>query len=170
LEKADWIKSLLMQNEKRLLRYAQKWVSREAALDIVQETFLRLLKENQKDLEGYEVQWLFRVCRNLAFDFRKKDMGMLRTDLNSIASTAATQDENVERAQTNSQVQDAVQRLNETQQEVIRLKFEEGFSYKEISTITGHSISYIGVLIHEAMKILKAELQPATSQLKGERR
>ena len=50
-------------------------------------------------------------------------------------------------------------KLKETYQEVIILKFQEGRSYKEISEITGHSVSNVGVLIHEGMKILRAKFE-----------
>ena len=47
--------------------------------------------------------------------------------------------------------------LPASQQEVIRLKFQNGFSYKEISRITEHSVSNVGVLIHTAVQRLRAE-------------
>ena len=47
--------------------------------------------------------------------------------------------------------------LPPNQQEVIRLKFQNGFSYKEISRITEHSVSNVGVLIHTAVQRLRAE-------------
>lgn len=47
--------------------------------------------------------------------------------------------------------------LPEKQQEVIRLKFQNGFSYKEISRITEHSVTNVGFLIHTAVQRLRAE-------------
>ena len=38
-------------------------------------------------------------------------------------------------------------------QEVLRLKFQEGFSYRQIAEITGHSVSHVGVLIHNGMPL-----------------
>ena len=55
-------------------------------------------------------------------------------------------------------------KLKETYQEVIILKFQEGRSYKEIAEITGHSVSNVGVLIHEGMKILRAKFEEATNE------
>ena len=49
-----------------------------------------------------------------------------------------------------------LERLPPRQQEVLRLKFGAGLSYKEIARITSHSVSYVGVLIHEGMKALRA--------------
>ena len=57
-----------------------------------------------------------------------------------------------------------VEGLPEHQQEVVRLKFQEGLSYKEISRITTHSVSYVGVLLHEALKSIRVRI-PSTSDL-----
>ena len=43
------------------------------------------------------------------------------------------------------------------QQEVVRLKFQNGFSYKEISRITALSVSNVGFLIHTAVARLRTE-------------
>jgi len=48
--------------------------------------------------------------------------------------------------------------LPEDQQEAIRLKFQEGMSYRQISEVTGHSVSNVGFLIHAGMKELRARL------------
>jgi RNA polymerase sigma factor (sigma-70 family) len=44
------------------------------------------------------------------------------------------------------------------QREVIRLKFQNGFSYREISRISGHSVTYVGYLIHTGLKTLRGQL------------
>jgi len=47
--------------------------------------------------------------------------------------------------------------LPRNQQEVIRLKFQNGFSYKEISRITALSVTNVGFLIHTAVTQLRRE-------------
>ena len=61
-------------------------------------------------------------------------------------------------------VLELLDRLPPRQQECIRLKFQEGLSYKEISGITSHSVSYVGVLIHQGMKTLRASLGALTPE------
>ena len=41
------------------------------------------------------------------------------------------------------------------QQEVVRLKFQAGLSYREISYITGLSVSNVGFLLHTALARLR---------------
>jgi RNA polymerase sigma-70 factor (ECF subfamily) len=48
-------------------------------------------------------------------------------------------------------------KLPANQQEVVRLKFQSGFSYKEISRITELSVTNVGFLIHTAVTKLRSE-------------
>ncbi len=48
--------------------------------------------------------------------------------------------------------------LPANQREVIRLKFQNGFSYQEISRISGHTVSNVGYLIHAGIKALRVHL------------
>jgi RNA polymerase sigma-70 factor (ECF subfamily) len=41
---------------------------------------------------------------------------------------------------------------------VIRLKFQNGFSYQEISRISGHSVGNVGYLIHVGLKTIRGQL------------
>jgi RNA polymerase sigma-70 factor (ECF subfamily) len=52
-------------------------------------------------------------------------------------------------------VLDLLEALPANQREVIRLKFQNGFSYREISRISGHSVSNVGFLIHVGLKSLR---------------
>jgi RNA polymerase sigma-70 factor (ECF subfamily) len=56
-----------------------------------------------------------------------------------------------------------VERLPANQQEVIRLKFQSGLSYREISRVTGLTVSHVGVLIHTGLKSIRIKLSPATT-------
>jgi RNA polymerase sigma-70 factor (ECF subfamily) len=75
--KTTWIVAALNRYEGPLVRYAT-WIldDIESARDVVQETFLRLCRESESRLDGHLGQWLFTVCRNLAFDVRRKEKRM----------------------------------------------------------------------------------------------
>jgi RNA polymerase sigma-70 factor (ECF subfamily) len=45
--------------------------------------------------------------------------------------------------------------LPENQREVVRLKFQNGMSYKEIATVTELTVSNVGFLIHTALATLR---------------
>lgn len=54
-----------------------------------------------------------------------------------------------------------LEHLPENQQEVIRLKFQNGLSYREISGITGLSVTNVGFLLHTGLKTLRRKMTPA---------
>ena len=64
----------------------------------------------------------------------------------------------VEWRQNQQRVLRAMEDLPENQQEVVRLKFQNGLSYREISKVTGLSESNVGFLIHTAVKRLREKI------------
>ena len=61
-----------------------------------------------------------------------------------------------ERHELGTRVLELLEELPPNQREVIRLKFQNGFSYQEISRISGHSVSNVGYLIHAGIKALRS--------------
>ncbi len=152
VDKSQWVSSVMSQFEQRLLRYTGRFVTQPSAQEIVQETFLRLWEQDPNQLDGRLAPWLFTVCRNQAIDRCRKESRALEI---SLQPSGLTPEEQTSNNQQKSSLNALVSHLKPEQQEVIRLKFEEDMSYKEISAITGHSVSYVGVLIHEAMTQLR---------------
>ena len=64
-----------------------------------------------------------------------------------------------ERRESAARVLDLLEGLPANQREAIRLKFQNGFSYREISRISGQSVSNVGYLIHMGLKTLRGQLQ-----------
>ena len=162
--KSRWIVETLELHESSLIRYA-RWIlsDLESAREVVQETFLRLCKEDPARIEGHLAQWLFTVCRNLAFDARKKEARMAPlgdTDIAVAPDLARTPAQVMEERQTVSQVLQLVETLPKNQREVIYLKFQCDLSYKEISEITKLSVSNVGFLIHSAVRALRKQMLP----------
>lgn len=54
-----------------------------------------------------------------------------------------------------------INELPPNQQEVIRLKVHGGMSYREISEVTGLSISNVGYLLHVGLKTVRGQLATA---------
>jgi RNA polymerase sigma factor (sigma-70 family) len=156
--KSQWIVEVLDRYETQLVRYAS-WIlgNTECAREVVQETFLRLCREDRASISDHLAQWLFTVCRNLAFDVRKKEGRM--TPLGDVEIGVAT---DLEDKQTVSQILQIVETLPKNQREVIYLKFQCDLSYKEISSVTNLSVSNVGFLIHTAVRAIRKQmLEPA---------
>lgn len=160
---AQWVESMVAQFEGRLLRYAAQIVGDvETGRDVVQETFLKLCRENREKLAGREAEWLYTVCRNRAFDICRKEKRMHSITDEQSASQASREEPQAtaaERQDTAQYVYRLVDGLSDNQREVIRLKFQDGLSYKEISRITSLSVSNVGYLIHTAIRSLRNQLE-----------
>ena len=162
METGRWIESVVERYEGRLLRYASQITGDvDRGRDVVQDTFLRLCREPPSNVDGHLAEWLYTVCRNRALDVRRKEKRMqTMTDEQNVTqpSREPSQTESAERQDAAQHVLQLVEGLSENQQDVVRLKFQNGLSYKEISRITELSVSNVGYLIHTSIRKLRAEL------------
>ncbi len=161
-DKQEWLLGLVARHQAALTHYAARLVGyAEKARDLVQETFLKVWREGPEAIGDNPPAWLFTVCRNLAFDNLRKEKRMVSltgTDEIPVEGQDAP-DSGLERSQGMSGVLAALGQLPKGQQEVLRLKFQNGLSYKDISRITGHSVSHVGVMIHSGIKTLRHNLK-----------
>lgn len=144
-----------------LIRYATRLLGDpDRARDIVQDTFVKLMSQPLEAVDGHVAEWVFTVCRNRALDVLRKEGRMKRFEDGQVERVTASDPRpgrTLERAETQEALLGLIGKLPTNQQEVIRLKFQNGFSYKEISSITTLSVSHVGVLIHNAVLKLRAE-------------
>jgi RNA polymerase sigma-70 factor (ECF subfamily) len=150
--RAAWIAEAVERFEIPLSRYAARLVRDEdRARDVVQDTFLKLCRQDRRAMDGDLGPWLYAVCRNRAVDVLRKERGEeLPADVPEPAPPAppaAAPDLGA-----------ALRGLSRNQQEVIRLKFQQGLKYREIAAVTGLSVSNVGFLIHTGIKKLRAAL------------
>lgn len=160
----ETVRAAVAGHEKNLLLYATRLVGNaERAREIVQESFAKLVVEQQKGgLNGCLVPWLYTVCRNQALDVRRKERRMkLMIDPEQQTDAITTDDDPahaVEQTDTTSRVLKLLSHLPANQREAIRLKFQGGLSYRQISEVTGLSESNVGFLIHTGLKTLREKL------------
>lgn len=83
-------------------------------------------------------------------------------ELESRPGTGPSPAHEAERRDTHHCVMEALATLPRNQQEVVRLKFQNGLSYEEISRITQLTVTNVGFLIHTAIKNLRRHLQTET--------
>jgi RNA polymerase sigma-70 factor (ECF subfamily) len=135
---------------------------------VVQETFVKLCHSDRARIEGCLAQWLFTVCRNRALDVQRKENRMVplqEVTLDKFESPGLTPSAAAEQRDATNDVVRLLATLPPNQQEVVRLKFQNGLSYQEISQITQLTVTNVGFLLHTALKTirhrLKAETNPA---------
>jgi RNA polymerase sigma-70 factor (ECF subfamily) len=159
---ATWLHEMVRQYEVPLVRYATGLLGDEhRARDVAQDTFLRLCRQRRDEIEHRIRPWLFAVCRNRAMDVLKKEnrMTTLSEDREQdCVSRDADPTTGVERQDAVRVAVAALASLPANQQEVIRLKVQDGLSYREISEVTGLSVSNVGFLLHRGIKTIRQQL------------
>jgi len=157
-----WLRDAVDRFERPLLLYACRLLrDTDAARDAVQETFLRLCRQDPANVEPRLAEWLFAVCRNLAIDLRRKESRMSAVDEILAETQPADSPQPLAEAEardSSSLALHLLDRMPPNQQEVLRLKFQHGLSYKQISAVTGLSVTNVGFLIHTGLKTLRRQM------------
>lgn len=163
----DSIESLYGAQESSLLAYAQSLVKQnETAQDIVQEAFMRLHADFKSVRQPQA--WLYRTVHNLALNHLRAGRKIVPMNQDTADQTHAEladgqplPDEYLAKMEAIGQARLSLEILDPRSRELIRLKFEEGLSYKEISQRANLSMSNVGYLLHHALKDLAAALRKA---------
>jgi RNA polymerase sigma factor (sigma-70 family) len=161
---SESLEMLFAALESPLLAFAMKLAQQtEAAQDIVQEAFLRL----HADFETVRRPrpWLYRTVHNLAANYRRNNRKIVPLlqpgngfEVSDWPDDAPAPDLELERVESADQTRRCLAALDERSRRLIRLKFEERYSYRQISETTGLSISNVGYILHHALKQLAEEL------------
>ena len=148
--------------ESPLLHYALR-LTRDvsAAEDLVQESFMKLQAQFKEIMEPR--RWLYRTVHNLALNHQRQARNIIRLEpaAPGAAETADPRplpDEQIVRSEGIGLVRLTLATLDERSRELIRLKFTENLSYKEISERTGLKTGHVGYLLHHALKDMADEL------------
>ena len=147
---------LIERHQKEIFTYIfYKLMDETLANDVFQDTFMKIivtLKEGRYNEEGKFMLWAKRIAHNLIIDhFRLKSKHAKVSETTydneefSIFDLIAGKEENVEEKLVSQQIQNDLMKmlvcLPENQQEVIKLRFFDGLSFKEIAEQTNTSIN-----------------------------
>jgi len=133
----------------------------DMARDVVQDTFLRLCRQDLTQVQDHLKPWLFTVCRNRALDVLRKEQRVEELEPHHwqrVAGPGLQPDERMDIQERLAQMRSFLNRLTPNQREVIVLKFQQGLSYQEIHQVTNLSTSNIGFLIHSGLTRLRESL------------
>lgn len=147
---------LIQRHQKELFSFIYyKLLDDDLANDIFQDTFMKIivtLKEKRYNEEGKFILWAKRIAHNLIIDhFRLKSKVQKVSETTydneefSIFDLIRESEENIEERLITSQIHSDIHKmiafLPENQQQVIRLRFFDGLSFKEIADHTDSSIN-----------------------------
>ena len=141
----------------------------EQARDVVQDTFLKLYKQDPEKVRQKVRSWLFTVCRNHCYDLIKRNMKTSNLKEDEISYIASSEDNPFQvisflegREEIDEKIKilySLIEELPSRQREVMRLKFQANLSYKEIAETIGISTSNVGFVMHTALKKLREDMK-----------
>jgi len=162
----ETIEDLFAALESPLLSYALRLSGQlGAAQDLVQEAFMRLHAQFNDVREPR--RWLYRTVHNLALNYRRELRKIIplvsQQQQNAPPSVDPPDpqplpDEQLSRLEGIGLVRLSLETLDARSQTLVRLKFNDNLSYKEIAGRTGLSVGNVGFILHHALKTMAAEL------------
>ena len=175
------VQTLFDTEESPLLRFAFSLTGRrEVAEEIVQDVFLQLhAKWDEIDSPR---AWLFRSVRNRAYNYiRDNKREVLSTDTGKVQSPNDAETTNAEttnaettnaettsaetveamllRIEATGALRQILRELDESDRELVELKYFQNLKYRDISAQTGLTISNVGYRLHHILKELAAKLR-----------
>lgn len=152
-----------------LLRYAAGIVGDALAQEAVQDAFVALSSRWYTDLvpssEHHLRNWLFKVVHNHAISILRAEM--TRTRIHEAYAEEAAVEMDCARNAVDCEAShekkikvltESLDVLIPSRRQVLLLRLQQGLSHKDIAAITGHSVPHCRKLLHEAVKLLNAEV------------
>jgi RNA polymerase sigma-70 factor (ECF subfamily) len=144
-----------------------RWLQGDAAVDIMQETFLRYWKHCRSGGDPIREPrpWLLRVARNLAEDYRKNAFQRNGTcephEFNGIAGKAQRPIDSMEQQEAFARIREVVAALPSADREILTLRYAMDCEAPEIAEILGLSVAAVHMRLsrarHKAAATLEAE-------------
>jgi RNA polymerase sigma-70 factor (ECF subfamily) len=158
----QFVRDAIRLHERPLLRYVARLLGdHDRARDVVQDSFIKLCRQDPARVADHLAAWLFTVARRASMDMLRKDRRVGRLPEAQVERITAVEPDpasQVSQHEVNLQVLSLLETLPAAQREVLRLKFQEGFSYQEIATITGLTTGNVGFILHTALTKLRREM------------
>lgn len=143
---------------KKIYRYCSFNVKENAlAEDICQDTFVKAWKKIQSFTldEGWSIQaFLFTIARNLIIDNSRKKKNYSIDEYENL-QTNENFIEDIDRKDDIKRVKVALSKLDETERQIIILRYFEEMESKEVAEIVGISDGALRVRSHRVMQKLK---------------
>lgn len=131
----------------------------DAARDLVQEVFFRVLRYRQTFREDAEfAPWFYRLARNACIDHLRKGGRELALDPEQQQrrpDPAPLAPEQIERREELGRLRSALARLPEDKRELLLLARSGSLSYQQIAALLGCSVGALKVRVHRALQMLR---------------
>jgi RNA polymerase sigma-70 factor, ECF subfamily len=145
------------------LAYA-RWMNADTAMDITQETFMRLWKQWERGEEIMNVRaWLLRVARNLAEDhaksaFRRNGTHPPQT-MNGVQAHEPLPQERLEQAEIFAQIHRGMDELPSDDREILTLRYALDYNTETIAEMLDIKASAVHMRLSRARQRLAERLK-----------
>jgi RNA polymerase sigma-70 factor (ECF subfamily) len=141
----------------------------ETALDVTQETFLRLWRQFEAGEEFANVRaWLLRVARNLAEDHAKSAFQRNGTQAPAIFNGVHAPDplplDRLETAETLSRVREILQQLSQDDRDILALRYALDYTAAEIAQVLGIAPTAVHMRLTRARQRVQERLTAASEE------
>jgi RNA polymerase sigma-70 factor (ECF subfamily) len=145
------------------LAYA-RWMNADTALDITQEAFLRLWKQQESgEIILNPRAWLLRVARNLAEDYAKSAFRKNGTHppqlMNGVEAQAPLPLENLEREETFAQLRAVLEQLPKADREILTLRYALDYETGKIADLLAINATAVHMRLSRARQRLAERLK-----------
>jgi RNA polymerase sigma-70 factor, ECF subfamily len=159
---------LFERHHRRLYNFFLRMVgNRQVAEDLVQETFMRMLRYRRTFRgEGEFASWMFSMARNLGATYFRRNLRHPHISVEEAPEpvTESTQAEELESADDVQLVRRALMQLPEDKRELLLLSRFEMLKHRQIADLLGCSVGAVKVRIHRAMRQLRETYQEMASE------
>ncbi len=149
--------SYIVENQNKFYRVAYSYArNQEDALDIVQNAVCKAL-ESYKNIRNADAvkTWFYRILINESLAAIKQRKKELLSDDNPQKEEAYFE----KGYEQQDDIKEGLDRLEEDIQTIIRLRFFEELSLKEISEITGLNLNTVKTKLYRGLKLLRENIQ-----------
>lgn len=145
------------------LAYA-RWMNADTALDITQETFLRLWKQWEAGEQILNPRaWLLRVARNLAEDFAKSAFRRNGTHppqtMNGVRADDLQPLEMLEREETFGRLRGVMEELSKPDREILTLRYALDYDTNQIADVLAINPTAVHMRLSRARQRLAERLK-----------
>lgn len=149
----------ILENQDRFYRVAYSYTRhQEDALDAVQSAICKALEahENIKNADAIRT-WFYKILINECLTVLKKRGKVVLT-----ADTVEQEEVYYEKGyEQGGDIEQELEKLEMDIQVIIKLRFFEEMSLKEISSITGFNLNTVKTKLYRGLKLLKENIQEA---------
>lgn len=159
--KIDFLKNIYDILGKEVYLYAYTIIKdKDLAEDVAQDVFVKILRRAKTYLKGKNPKvWIMAITHNEAINVIRKRKNIIFSEYNT-QHKDVDNNVNIEKTVVNDEIINTyINKLEDTQQMIVRLHLLSDLTFKEVSNILGISMGKVTWQYNSAIKTLKTNIE-----------